>query len=98
MLDQHREIEKIIDQAVEQTEAAMLEQLGDLVRMGLLIWEQGPMTLYQEPHNPFAIKVGFTGRLLLKDQEYLNQLEAQNDSLQKQLENKFEMPARPVRK
>jgi hypothetical protein len=53
----------------------MLEQLGDLVRKGLLEWQTTQPVLTQDPTNPCKINMSSTGRLVLKDREKFEQLE-----------------------
>jgi hypothetical protein len=65
--------------ATEQTEAIILEQLGELVTRGLLVVEETKPMITMEHRN--ADDAGYTFRmtrairLVLKDQEYIERLE-----------------------
>ena len=63
-----------------QTENLILEQLNEFVKRGLIVIEQGPMSFVRNL-NCDEIKIERTVSLVLKDQEYIEKLEAENKEL-----------------
>lgn len=88
----HQEINEVVKDIAKQTEDLLMEQLNELVSRGLIVIEQGPMTLIEEARQPFTsppghrIRLCQTVRLVLKDQEYIEALEHRNKELEKLLE------------
>ena len=75
---------KLIKETVQQTENAMLEQLGHLVTQGFLVWEETQPILIREENinsHSFNFKLTKLGRFKLKDQEYIERLEKENEEL-----------------
>lgn len=92
--------EQVIKEVTETVESVMLSEIGDLVTMGHLVWEQTNLQIIAcaSPTPKPKFSIGYTGRFVLKDHEYIRQLEAQNDSFREQLEwMKSHLPAKPIR-
>lgn len=73
-----QEMSKIAAQIADQSERVILEQLGELVKRGLLVIERGPMILTSNSREPYKLEVNQAVRLVLKDQEYIQNLEKEN--------------------
>lgn len=73
---------KELGQAVENE---MLRQLGDLVKDGLLVWESTEPVIMRDYMDPYKFTVSQLGRFRLRDQELLDRLRAENESLNKRL-------------
>jgi hypothetical protein len=68
--------------AAKQTEHLILEQLNDFVSRGLLVIELGPMSFYRDVTTPdYTLKISQSVKLVLKDKEYIEKLEAKNKEL-----------------
>ena len=71
---------QLIEQVSKEKERIIVEQLNDLLARGLLVWEQGPETFVQahDLRDGFKIEFRTSGRLVLKDREYIEKLEKEN--------------------
>ena len=76
----------LIFEIAERTQAHMLVQLGDLVTEGVLVWEKGEQILTIDTEDSNRVSLSFTGRLVLKDQEYVNRLKEENIALHRKLQ------------
>lgn len=74
-----------LKEIAEQRETLVMEQLNELISRGLLVVEQGPMSLMQDLVST-KILVAQQVRLVLKDQEYIQKLEVENKSLKQRLD------------
>lgn len=89
----HEQLNKIIanaaQKAAEQKEKIILEQLNELISRGLLVvYETQPM-LVQTLRDPLSpeprVEIVSAIKLVLKDQEYIEKLEAENKDLKEKL-------------
>ena len=62
-------------EVAKATESRILEQLNEFVSRGLIVIEQGPVTFVRTVHDD-KIELRQTINLKLKDQEYIEMLEA----------------------
>lgn len=76
---------EIMADMARQTENLILEQLNDLVSRGLLVVERGPMSLVHSQDKD-KIEVRQSCRLILKDKEYIEKLEAENKLLHEKIQ------------
>ena len=77
-----QQTERMVQQVAEQAEGLILEQLNDLVSRGLLVVELGPLSFYSTSNlDGTHLKVHRTVKLVLKDKEYIETLEAENAKL-----------------
>lgn len=78
---------KLFHQAEKQTEELVLQQLGDLVKRGLLVIEQTEpvLTEHQLPGGDWEFTMEKAVRLNLRDREVIETLEAENKRLREQL-------------
>lgn len=88
--NQNQLIDQALRETAKQTELAILAQLNELISRGLLVVEtEGPMIVQQMDYMlDNKIQVGMRVKLKLKDQEYIERLEAENKELL-ELVNKF---------
>jgi hypothetical protein len=77
--------EKILNEVAKATENEMLSQLNELVSRGLIVWEQGPQVLTRDKLTD-NLSISFSGRLVLKDQEYIETLEKKVSELLRVIE------------
>lgn len=86
----HKILDKVAREASKQKESVLLEQLGDLVKKRLLVIEETePMlvkTSISEDSQDFKFEMVQSFRLVLKDQEYVEQLEDKIQGLEQQVE------------
>ena len=73
------------EELAKQSQDIILEQLNDLISRNLLVVEQGPLQLIQE-YNSNTIKVAQNVKLVLKDKEYIEKLEKENQELKNTIE------------
>ena len=82
MDDFHKEITKLTKQIAEKEQERILDQLNELVSRGLLVIERQQPTLVTQMRNhndaKTRIDVMMAVKLILKDQEYIEQLEREN--------------------
>lgn len=77
----------VIADVAKQQENLLLEQLNDLVSRGLLVVESGPISLIEEadqmfrPNETRRVRLVQTIKLRLKDREYIEQLEKENQEM-----------------
>lgn len=82
-----KDLDDMINERVRQlnkdVEDSMLEQLGDIVKKGLLVWEQSGQRIYNDhgPKGEPVFRIGCHGKLVLKDKEYIEKLELENARL-----------------
>lgn len=80
-------IDSITRELYRQKDNLILEQLGDLVSKGLLICEEGPMSIYQDMSKPgHHYNLAQEVRFVLKDKEYITKLETENKELRETIE------------
>ena len=77
--------DKYLNQIMRQKENLILAQLNDFISRGLLVIEQGPMSLVRALDSD-KIELRQEIKLTLKDKEYIQKLEAENAELKKSLE------------
>lgn len=77
-------IQKFSKDIIKSTENLFLDQLNEFVSRGLIIVEITEPVLCQSVTTD-KIEIRQSCRLLLKDQEYIKKLEAENSALLKQL-------------
>jgi hypothetical protein len=85
-------IAKTAREAAKYEHRLLMEQLNDLISRGLLVVEVAqPMlvtTIEVNEHQPgFEVRMESSVRLVLKDKEYIQQLEQENKKLKEKLEN-----------
>lgn len=73
-----------LEKLVKQKEELLLQQLNWLVSRGLLIIEEGPMSLVTTPGS-YDIQLKQTVELVVKDKEYIEKLEKENNTLKLRL-------------
>lgn len=81
----HNTASKLIDEVAKKEQELLLEQLGDLVKSGLLVVERGERLLTME-ENSCQVRISQTVRFKLRDQELIKRLRDENDDLRHQLE------------
>ena len=72
------DLNETIKSLMEQKESIILEQLSELISRGLLVVEETSPVLVRK-HNPeglYGVELKQAVRLVLKDQEYIEKLEA----------------------
>ena len=82
-------VNDVIKDVMEQSQKIILEQLGDLVKRGLLVVHSDGPVLAQEmdPYSPsHKFKLMGAVRLELKDQGYIQKLELENKEMRELLE------------
>lgn len=80
--DQNKFIQKAIEESAKKKESIILEQLGDLVKKGLLIIEESqPMIVKTREAGEEKFEMRFMIRLVLKDKDYISKLERENTFL-----------------
>lgn len=85
-------IPEIGNQISKQTEIIILEQLNDLISRNLLIVETTQPTFvteYSQNSDKIQVKVMQQCRLVLKDKEYIEKLEKENEELKTILKTLF---------
>ncbi len=75
---------ELVRDLVRQKEDIILDQLGDLLTRGLLMWEETRPVITKE-FDSNVLTVRSAGRLVLRDREYIEKLEAENAALKEQL-------------
>ena len=75
-------IKTLMHDAAQQKEKILVNQINELVSRGLLVIEQGEMQFVRLEHEE-KIEMRQNCRIVLKDQEYIEKLEAQVDRLKK---------------
>lgn len=78
-------VEKVARESARVTEESILDQLNELVSRGLLLIEETKPTLHRSvDSNKISIEKSI--RLVLKDQEYIENLESKVKNLEESLE------------
>ena len=77
--------EEVAKELADKTEASIMESLNSLIERGLLVWQQTELRMVSDPMDFGKVKVCYSGRLILKNEEYVKQLEHANDVLQKRV-------------
>lgn len=72
--------EELLERFSKQREEMILGQLNALVSRGLLVWEEERTTLAMMPDTN-EVKIVITGQLVLKNMEYVRQMEEENTRL-----------------
>jgi len=94
-------LQEVITDIAKQQENLILEQLGELITRGLLVVEKTEPVLtggWERDRDKYTVKLEQKIRLVLKDQEYIEKLEAENaeykdlikrlnEALERQLKN-----------
>jgi hypothetical protein len=78
---------ELSSRVAKQTELSILQQLSDFVSRGLIIVEHGPMVLTHSVNNS-GIEIKQTIELKLKDKEYIERLEKENERYRQILKEK----------
>lgn len=85
----HQVVRKTFEEASKQTENTLLGQLNELIKRDLLVIEETEPLLIRSFHSQdtpsVEIRMERGIRLVLKNQEYVEALEKQNESLKEQL-------------
>lgn len=68
-------IEATLKEAQKSKNAILENQLSDLVSRGLLVIEEKAPVMIQDPNSP-GVRIEQAVRLVLKDMEYIKELEA----------------------
>lgn len=89
-------VEKVARESARATEESILDQLNELVSRGLLLVEETKPTLYRSVDSS-KITIEKSIRLVLKDQEYIENLESKVKNLEERLE-KYDKLAEEVKK
>jgi hypothetical protein len=79
----HDLLSKVNEQVSEATEKLMLDQLGSLVKRGLLVWHstQPIIVTDRKPDGAIDLVVKVGGYFELKDEEYISKLRAENERM-----------------
>ena len=70
-------------------------QLNEFIKRGLILIERGPMTFVKEP-NSNRVTIRATAKLLLRDQEYISQLEKENEEMRATIRKMMECYTSPI--
>lgn len=84
MID-YTNINSIVKDLARQSETIILDQLNEFISRGLIVVHRGPMNLVQD-HYTDKVTIQSSVKLVLKDQEYIEQLEKENKALKEQIE------------
>ena len=79
-------VTKLVNSMAKQSEAILMDKLNDLVKRNLLVIESTQPVFVKDEYSQ-TIKVQQAVRLVLKDMEYIKQLETENQQLKEQLQN-----------
>lgn len=103
----HESLNSALLEVNKQTESIILSQLNELISRGLLVIESTQPVLvadYDLYHNgtfnrdkPYNIRLQQMVKLKLKDQEYIEKLEKENEELKKQVHYYTASRNEPVR-
>lgn len=80
MTDMQTVVKEIARDIHQATEKAMLDQLNDFVKRGLIVVEMTQPVLVQDLHTP-EIRIQQYVKLTLKDKEYIEKLEKENQEM-----------------
>lgn len=80
----NQNINEILQEVAKETENKLLEQLNDFISRGLIVVENGPMTMIHDSHS-FKVLIQRSVQLVLKDKEYILKLENENGALKELL-------------
>lgn len=85
--DSSSTLDSLVREISRQKEQIILDQLGDLVTRGLLVVEEGPYQLLRE-ESVSGTKLRYCQqiRLVLKDREYIENIERENKDLRARLD------------
>lgn len=74
---------ELAKESAKQTESIILEQLNDFISRGLIIIEktQPVLTTEIDQNNNYQVRLNQSCRLVLKDKEYIEKLEKENQEL-----------------
>lgn len=75
----------LMKRVAKATELSILEQMNEFVKRGLIVIEQVGPTLYEDPTQPYTLKVHTSVKLKLKEQEYIEKLERENQFYKDQI-------------
>ena len=80
----------IAKELAKQSETILLDQLNEFISRGLIVVHHGPTGFV---HDPYTNKVTIQSsvKLVLKDQDYIEQLEKENKALKEQIEKTNEV-------
>lgn len=81
---EYTSISKVLDEFVKEQEHIILDQLNDLIKRGLLVIESTKPTLVQNADSD-KISVQQSIRLTLKDIDYIEKLEKENQELKEKI-------------
>lgn len=76
---------EIIKESMRQKEIEILSQLNDFISRDLIVVEEGPTTMVRDPLSS-KIEIRTSVRLVLKDKEYIEELERENKELKELIE------------
>lgn len=80
----------IVHNVSKQKERLILDSLGDLINKGLLVVEETNPVLvggWAEWTNKYEVRLEQQVRVVLKDKEYIEQLEKENNELKNKLDS-----------
>ncbi len=67
------------------TQDAMLEQLGELVKSGVLVWEETQQMIIKDQFDPYKFHISNNGKFVFKDAEVIRALREENAHLKARL-------------
>ena len=73
-------IHDVVQELSRQRDEIIVQQLGDLIKHGLLVWESGPMEIVHDLYSS-KLLLSESGRLVLKDQEVFDLLRKEKYSI-----------------
>lgn len=78
--------DNLLNDVLKQKEKIILDQLGDLVKKGLLVIEETQPVLVQTHGPGFNMELRQAVRLVLKEREYVKRLEDENARMAEQIQ------------
>lgn len=82
--------QEVINDVLKQQERIILDQLGELIDRGLLEFQSTQPVItseYDYTTNKTILNLSQYGKLVLKDQEYIEKLEKENKELKTKINN-----------
>lgn len=82
---QYTDLDGFAKELFAQKDNLILQSLNDLISRNLLVLEEGPMVLTTDYNNPNKVILSQQVRLVLKDKEYIENLELENIKMRNEL-------------
>lgn len=79
------EMRVIMDDLYRQQEAIINDQLGDLIKKGILIVEMTNPVLVKNPFDQYKVELRQGLRVTIKEKEYIQKIEKENLDLREKL-------------